>query len=120
MTAQNKSTSPAEAIALYDKLIQTNPQIERKGATNPYTSLNGNMFTHLDPSGTLSIRLPEKEREAFLKKYKTTLHEAHGIVQKEYVTVPAGLLGNTKELKQYLDQSYEYAKTLKPKPPKKP
>lgn len=119
MSAQKKSTSSAEAIDLYDKLIKTNPEIERKGATNPYTSFNGNMFTHLDPSGTLSIRLPEKEREAFLKKYKTTLHESHGIVQKEYVTVPAALLRNTKDLKKYLDLSYEYVKTLRPKPSKK-
>jgi hypothetical protein len=29
------------------------------------------------------------------------------------------LLANTKELKKYLDLSYEYAKTLKPKPTKK-
>jgi TfoX/Sxy family transcriptional regulator of competence genes len=38
---------------------------------------------------------------------------------KEYVAVPEGLLKNTKELKKYLDFSYEYAKTLKPKPAKK-
>jgi TfoX/Sxy family transcriptional regulator of competence genes len=38
---------------------------------------------------------------------------------KEYVTVPDGLLRNTKELKKYLEASYEYARTLKPKPTKK-
>ncbi len=35
--------------ALYDKLIATNPKIERRGANNPYTALNGNMFTLLNP-----------------------------------------------------------------------
>ena len=35
---------------------------------------------------------------------------------QEYVAVPDALLRNTKELKKYLDVSYEYAKTLKPKP----
>ena len=34
-------------VALYDKLIATHPAIERKGDANPYTSLNGNMFTLL-------------------------------------------------------------------------
>ena len=34
----------------------------------------------------------------------------------EYVAVPDSLLENTKELKKYLELSYEYAKTLKPKP----
>ena len=38
---------------------------------------------------------------------------------KEYVAVPDELLENTKELKKYLASSYEYAKTLKPKPPQK-
>lgn len=41
------------------------------------------------------------------------------MVMKEYVTVPDGLLKKTKELQTYLDDSYEYAKTLKAKPTKK-
>jgi TfoX/Sxy family transcriptional regulator of competence genes len=113
-----KSTTPADKIALYDKLIATNPKIERKGAANPYTSLNGNMFTLLH-SGSLAIRLPEDKREEFLKKYKTTLYEAYGAVMPEYVTVPDALLANTKELRKYLELSYEYVRTLKPKPTKK-
>ena len=110
-----KKTATGSQIALYDKLIATNPAIERKGDANPYTSLNGNMFTLLHQS-KLAIRLAENEREKFLKKYKTTLFEAYGTVMKEYVAVPDALLENTNELKKYLDLSYEYAKTLKPKP----
>jgi TfoX/Sxy family transcriptional regulator of competence genes len=37
----------------------------------------------------------------------------------EYVTVPDSLLKDTKLLEKYLAASYEYAKTLKPKPTKK-
>ena len=85
----------------------------------PYTSLNGNMFTLLDPSGTLALRLDEEEREKFLKKYKTKLFEAYGAVMKEYVAVPDALLRNTNELKKYLDLSYAYVKTLKKKPSRK-
>jgi TfoX/Sxy family transcriptional regulator of competence genes len=113
-----KSTTPADTIALYDKLIATNSMIERKGAANPYTSLNGHMFTLLH-SGSLAIRLPEGKREEFLNKYKTTLYKAYGAVMPEYVTVPDALLKNTKELRKYLEFSYEYVKTLKPKPTKK-
>jgi len=40
-------------------------------------------------------------------------------VMREYVAVPDSLLQNTKELAKYLDLSYEYAKTLKPKATKK-
>jgi len=116
--APPKNSVPAPEVALYDQLIATNPKIERKGAANPYTSLNGNMFTLLHQS-RLAIRLPEDKREEFLKKYKTTLFEVYGTVMQEYVAVPAALLKNTKELKKYLDLSYEYAKMLKPKPTKK-
>jgi TfoX/Sxy family transcriptional regulator of competence genes len=117
MTAGKKSVS-SDKEALYDKLIATNPEIERKGDANPYTAINGNMFTLLHES-RLAIRLPEGEREKFLKKYKTKLYEAYGAVMREYVAVPDALLENTKELKRYLDLSHEYAKTLKPKATKK-
>lgn len=119
MPAAKKSANPAEKVALYDKLIATNPDIERKGDNNPYTSLNGNMFTLLNPPGNLAIRMPEAEREKFIKKYKTKLFEAYGVVMKEYVAVPDTLLAKTKELAPYLSISYEYAKTLKPKLTKK-
>jgi hypothetical protein len=111
-----KHNIPADKLALYEKLIATNPKIKRKGAANPYTSLNGHMFTYLDPSGSLAIRLPQDEREKFLTKYKTTLFEANGRVMKEYVTVPDRLLRNTNELRLYLDLSYEYSSSLRPKP----
>jgi hypothetical protein len=117
MPAKKKAVTSG-AVALYDKLIATNPVIERKGDANPYTSLNGNMFTLLHQS-RLAIRLPEAERDKFLKKYGTTLFEAYGTVMQEYVAVPDSLLENTRELQKYLDASYQYAKTLKPKPPRK-
>ncbi len=110
--------SAADRVAQYDRLIATNPKIERKGDANPYTSLNGNMFTLLHQS-RLAICLREDEREKFLKKYKTKLFEAYGAVMKEYVAIPDDLLENAKELKKYLDLSYQYAQTLKPKPTRK-
>ena len=63
--------------------------------------------------------LPENKREKFLQKYKTSMFEAYGTVMKEYVAVPDNLLTKTKELKKYLELSYSYAQTLKPKPTKK-
>jgi len=114
-----KHNIPADKLALYEKLIATNPKIKRKGAANPYTSLNGHMFSYLGPSGSLALRLPENEREKSLKKYKTTLFEAYRHVMKEYVTVPDRLLRNTNELRKYLDRCYEYISTLRPKPTRK-
>jgi hypothetical protein len=115
MPSARKSKIPADRLELYNKLIATHPKIERKGAVHPYTSLNGHMFTYLDQTGTMGIRLPENEVEKFLKKYKTALFKSYGVVKKDYVTVPDMLLRNTKELKKYLELSYEYVATLKPK-----
>jgi hypothetical protein len=119
MSATKKNNVPPEKLELYAKLVATNPEIERKGATVPYTSLNGNMFSYLHASGAMALRLPTGEREKFLAKYKTKLFEAYGIVQKEYVTVPDALLAKTNELRSYFKMSCEYAKSLKPKPAKK-
>jgi len=40
-------------------------------------------------------------------------------VQKEYVTVPTDLLAKTDELAPYFQVSFDYAKTLRPKPTKR-
>ncbi len=102
-------------VELYKKLVAANPKTALKGATIPYTSLNGHMYSYFSKDGFLALRLPEDVKEAFLKKYKTTLVTAYGIIQKEYVVVPGILLKKTTELKKYFDISYEYVQTLKPK-----
>lgn len=107
---------PPAALALYDKLVATHPAVERKGAAMPYTSLNGHMFSFLTETGTLALRLPDGERETFLKKHKAKLCERHGTVMKEYVEVPAALLKKTTELKKHFDASVAYVSALKPKP----
>ena len=115
MSTRTKASAPAHRVELYEKLVATIPEVQRKGATHPYTALNGNMFSYLHPSGSMALRLPAGEREKFLKKYNTKLFEAYGAVQREYVTVPDALLKNTKSLHRYFELSWEYAKTLKPK-----
>lgn len=120
MSPSKKIPIPAEKIELYEKLLATIPEIERKGADNPYTAVNGNMFSLLlGPTGRMALRLSTGEREQFLKKYKTVLFEAYGAVMKEYVAVPDLLLRKPVELQKYLALSYAYARTLKPKASRK-
>ena len=57
-------------MVLYERLVAMNPGVERKGDTMPYTSLNGHMFSVLHKDGSVALRLPKSEREAFLKKYR--------------------------------------------------
>ena len=107
--------APQDRVELYERLIATQPGVARKGASVPYTACNGNMFSYLSKEGKLALRLPEPARSEFLKKYRAVLCRAYGIVQKEYVEVPAALLKKTSELQAYFAISCAYAGSLKPK-----
>ncbi len=106
---------PPSNVEQYDRLVALMPGVKRKGASMPYTSVNGNMFSYLDASGSMALRLPTSERSAFIDRFSTGLHVAHGVTQKEYVTVPYELLGDTDLLLPYFADSLAYALTLKPK-----
>lgn len=106
-------------VELYDMLIGANPQIERKGKTMPYTSINGHMFSFLSKEGAMGLRLSQNDREEFIKKFDTKLMEQYGRTMKEYVEVPNRLLQQTEELSEFLQKSFDYVSSLKPKPTKK-
>src|ERR1700746_2600245 len=82
MAEPKKASASVGNVGYFEKLVSTIPGLKRKGDANPYTSLNGNMFTPLHQSRTLAIRLPEDKREEFLKNHKTKLFEAYGAVTK--------------------------------------
>lgn len=119
MAKTKKSDIPANILAHYEQLVATIPLIELKGATMPYTSYNGNMFSFLDKDGNLGLRLPAIERNEFINKYKTKLCEAHGTILKEYVLVPEDLFKNTEKIIGYFAISFDYVSNLKAKPTKK-
>lgn len=110
------AAAPPEIVALYEKLVATVPGLAPKGDTMRYTSVNGNMTSYLDKSGRVALRLPEDLREKFMSKYKAPLMLSYGVVQKEYVEVPAALLKKTAELKSYFTASYAYVGSLRAKP----
>ncbi len=115
----SKIVIPAEKIELYEKLVATNPQVKWQGPNKTYTSLNGNMFSFLTREGSLALRLPAVEREAFIAKYNTQLCVQYGTVMKEYVDVPDSLFENAREIQNYFDVSFHYVSSLKPKPTKR-
>jgi TfoX N-terminal domain len=106
---------PAEKLALYERVVEATPGVERKGATMPYTSRNGHMFSFLDAYGVLSLRLPPDAREEFLSRYGTTLAVQHGRTMQEYVVVPDDLLDRTDELQPWLERAHGWISKLKPK-----
>ena len=116
MSTKAVASAPADRVDAYDRLVAAVPEVERKGASMPYTSVNGNMFSYLDASGSMALRLSAPDRATFIARYSTQLHEAYGTVQKEYVTVPDALLDDTGRALPWFQSSLEYATSLKPKP----
>jgi hypothetical protein len=110
------AAAPSSKVLSYEKVVATIPGVERRGATMPDTSISGHMFSYLGKEGEMVLRLPTDERELFLKKYKSKLCDAYGVVQPEYVVVPHSLLSKTSELKRFLEIGYKYVASLKPKP----
>ena len=121
MSKKEKKTIPPEQLELYKQLVECVPELEvRSNFGFPYTSHNGHMFSLLSKSGFVGIRLPKEEREAFLEKFDSSIYKPEpGPLLKEYVTIPNDLLADTEMLKNYLSMSFDYVKTLKPKPAKK-
>jgi hypothetical protein len=110
---------PADRLELYERLVEATPGVDRKGATMPYTSRNGHMFSFLDPTGSMALRLPPDALEDFQARYGSELAVQHGRTLQEYAVVPADLLERTDDLQPWLARSHEWIGTLKPKPTKK-
>lgn len=116
MAKAKASTVPQDRIDQYDRLIATVPGAERKGATIPFTSVNGRMVSYLSGTGSLVLRLPTPDRERFLTEFGATLHEAYGIVQKEFVDVPDELFAATELVAPWFAAATAHGASQKPKP----
>jgi TfoX/Sxy family transcriptional regulator of competence genes len=116
MSTKLKPEMPAKTLAEYTAAVKATPGAELKGASMPYTSMNGNMYSFLDKKGLCALRLGKADREAFNQEFATSfyVHET-GAVMQEYVTVPPSLLGDLRKVGGWFKKSLAYAKTLKPK-----
>ncbi len=104
-----------ETVTVYDELVAKSENFERKGKTVPYTSANGYMFSMVNKEGEIGMRLPKALQEEFKEKYSTTGFKSHGANMKDYVLIPESLWGDLDLLAGYLEMSYEYVMSLKPK-----
>ena len=111
---------PAEALERYTAVVEAGSgDAVVKGARNPYTSRNGHMFSFLDGAGAMALRLSKELGEEFLASYESGPVVQYGSVMRGYVSIPATLLDDTKELAVWFDKSYEWIGTLAPKPTRK-
>ena len=116
MAKGGSSSIPPDRLERYALLVATPPGVERKGAKMPYTSVNGHMTSFLTEKGTLALRLSELDRTRFMAEHGAALHEAHGAVLKEYVSVPDVLLADVDALAPWFAVSVAYVASLSPKP----
>lgn len=94
------------------------PESVRRGAKNPYTSVNGHMYSFLDRNGSVGLRLSPDDRAEFLERFDSRIAEQYGAQMKEYVVVPDHLLERSDELLGWLERSFDWVSSLKPKPTK--
>jgi hypothetical protein len=104
-----------ERLKRYDQLVEKCPRFERKGKTVPYTSANGHMFSLLNKEGQLGFRYSKEVQEKYIQEFSTTEFKSHGAVMRGYVLIPDPMLDDLDTLAEYLNESYDYVLTLKPK-----
>jgi hypothetical protein len=77
------------------------------------------LFSFLDGDGTIALRLSPADRNEFIERCDASLHEAHGTVMREHVSVPVSFAEDTAQLAPWFERSQSYVATLKPKPTKR-
>lgn len=102
-------------LAVYDALVAMCPRFERKGKTVPHTSANGYMFSLLNKDGEIGIRFSKEQQQVYLEKFNTTLYKSHGATMKGYVLIPEVMWDDLNALAVYLNESFDYVMSLKPK-----
>ena len=119
MPGGSNYTGPPKALEQYSAVVTASSRdAVVKGAKNPYTSLNGHMFSFLDPKGSMALRLSDELKDEFASRYETGPVIQYGSVMRGYVSVPSELLADATELTSWFDRAFDWIGTLEPKPTK--
>ncbi|GAB5409109.1 MAG: hypothetical protein BalsKO_14740 [Balneolaceae bacterium] len=103
-------------LKFYDKIISLNSNFERKGKTMPYTSANGHMFTLFNKAGEIGFRFSKEAGKIFLEKYPDSLpYKSYGSFMNGYILIPESMYEDLDLIEKYLEESYQFVLTLKPK-----
>ncbi len=105
----------SDLLSCYEKCVAAFPEVERKGKTMPYTSLNGHMFSFLSKDGSMGLRLSADDRDQFIKKYNAQIMVQHERQMKEFVLVPEKVWASLRSMKSWFQKSFDYTASLKPK-----
>ena len=81
----------------------------------PYTSANGYMFSQLNKSGEIGIRLSKESKKQFMEKHNAEDFISYGAKMRGYVRIPEELFSDTNLLSDLLEESYQFVMSLPPK-----
>jgi TfoX/Sxy family transcriptional regulator of competence genes len=117
-----KKWKPAseEWVRVFAKAADAIPEADqRKMFGYPAAFVNGNMFAGLHESG-LVLRLPERDREEFLKQPGARQFEPMpGRPMREYVVASEKLAARPAEVQSWVRKAFSYAASLPAKASKK-
>ncbi|MEM9640741.1 MAG: hypothetical protein AAF848_13285 [Pseudomonadota bacterium] len=108
-------TIDPERLARYENAVARLDGIKRKGKANPYTAVNGHMFSFLDEESALCVRLSPEAKAEFAAEFGDAPVMQYGSVMRGYVTLPESIAADPEALHTYLRRAMDYVLTLKPK-----
>ena len=107
---------PREVIESYDRLIATQPGVDRKGAKIPYTSRNGHMYSYVAEPGSLALRLAPPERATNAAAFgRASIEVRNGNVDGIHIVIHQGMDVRGRITVDGMP-SLAYVSSLKPKP----
>ncbi len=114
--AKAASQTDPKVLAAFDTMIGGVKGVERKGAAMPYVSINGNMYAMVSKADVIGLRLNKDDFTKFVAENGPSPFEGTpGFISKEYVAIPAAMLGDAAALRKWFKLSHASAASLKPK-----
>jgi TfoX/Sxy family transcriptional regulator of competence genes len=103
-------------VAVLDEAIAPFESEKRKMFGCPAYFANGNMFAGVF-GDSIFIRLPEKGREELQAAFDEAapFEPMPGHVMKEYMALPEVVIADREALHEWLERSWQYARSLPPK-----
>ncbi len=103
----------------YAALAETHWNLPIKGKANPYTSMNGNIFSFLSKEGEICLRLSKDNQTAYWQAHGREPVTQYGSVMQGYVALSDDVLKDTDLSARWFDQCLADARALPAKPTKK-
>lgn len=99
-------------LELYRALVERFFDDRVKGKANPYTSMNGNMFSFLDKAGVICLRMSKDDRIAYSQEFGTGDVIQYGSVMRGYVAIPEDRLDEPDSLEKAFASCLSFARSL--------